>query len=293
MKRFFIYLAFLLLRLIAYLPHRIRLAIGRLIGLLVYYCSAKSRKVTSINIKLCYPNLPQLEQNTLVKNSFMSLGMGIIEAAMGWYLPKHRLRNLFVIKGRKNVELALQQKRGVIMLGLHLTTAELVGRFIADLVPLSVMYQRPKDPLLHAKLLICRQSIYQDVIPNTRIKRLITHLRNNELIWYAPDQAPNHKKRVFAPLFGITTATATTTSELARLTNAPILPVAYYRKPDYSGYEIIAFPMLEKFPSDYGIDDATRLNAIVEKLINEHPEQYLWQYKRFKFGPQGPTQYYD
>ena len=38
--------------------------------------------------------------------------------------------------------------------------------------------------------------------------------------------------------------------------------------------------------------DASRLNALFERMIRAAPEQYLWSYKRFKVRPPGEVNLY-
>jgi len=122
---------------------------------------------------------------------------------------------------------------------------------------------------------------------------LTTALQKNEPVWYAYDVDAGKKRSVFAPFFGIQTASLTALSRLARLTGAAIVPIQFFRREDNSGYEIILSPALDFFPSQNWIDDAARLNACLEAAIRRKPEQYIWQYKRFKTRPEGEKRFYD
>ena len=94
--------------------------------------------------------------------------------------------------------------------------------------------------------------------------------------------------------FGIPTASLTAISRLARLTGAAIVPIQFYRRADQQGYDIILSPALSHFPSEDLTADATRLNACLEAAIRHTPQQYIWQYKRFKTRPQeGEKRFYD
>ena len=76
------------------------------------------------------------------------------------------------------------------------------------------------------------------------------------------------------------------------MTNAKVFPIQFYRRDDFSGYDIETLPALENFPSDDPIADLTRINQIVEQSIRIKPEQYLWIYKRFSTRPNGEPKYY-
>ncbi len=110
---------------------------------------------------------------------------------------------------------------------------------------------------------------------------LITALRANEPVWYAPDQAYRKKGAEMVPFFGIPAATNTATSRLARMTGAAVLPFFQERLPS-GEYRMVIYPMLENFPSDDAVADAKRFNALIEAQVRRVPEQYLWIHRRFK-----------
>ena len=282
-----IWLLVSLLWLIVQLPHKVRLAFGRLLGRLTWRFFPKASLVTQTNIQLCFPELSAFEQTELVKKSFESLGMGFIEAMMAWWLPDWRLRRLLTIKGTENAYKAFEHKKGMIALGLHMTSLEISGRLTTVLKPFHAMFQETKSPVIDWMLKRSRMRIYKKIIPNNNVRALIQTLADDEIVWYAPDQSASSKRSTFVPFFNIQTATTTAPSEIARMSGAPVVPAANYRNPDYSGYTIELHPPLENFPSDDVTEDAKRLNQIIDKMIRKHPEQYLWQYKRFKRRPEG------
>ncbi len=56
--------------------------------------------------------------------------------------------------------------------------------------------------------------------------------------------------------------------------------------------KFICRPPIENIPSGDLTKDATRLNASIEEGIRARPEQYIWQYKRFKTRPAGEARIY-
>jgi len=51
------------------------------------------------------------------------------------------------------------------------------------------------------------------------------------------------------------------------------------------GYKIILQPALENFPSGDNVQDALRMNQLIEEQVRNAPEQYLWVHRRFKTRP--------
>ncbi len=113
------------------------------------------------------------------------------------------------------------------------------------------------------------------------VRTLITALKSNEPVWYAPDQSYRKKGAEMVPFFGIPAATNTATSRLARMTGAAVLPYFQERMPD-GKFRMVIHPMLENFPSDDPVADAKRFNEYIEAQVRRVPEQYLWIHRRFK-----------
>jgi KDO2-lipid IV(A) lauroyltransferase len=91
---------------------------------------------------------------------------------------------------------------------------------------------------------------------------------------------------------GVTASTLTATARFAEMAGTSVIPFILYRRDDGLGYEGIFMPPLENYPSDNAEQDAIRVNNIIEAAIRAHPEQYLWQYKRFKTRPPGEEKIY-
>ena len=87
---------------------------------------------------------------------------------------------------------------------------------------------------------------------------------------------------MFTPFLGGIASTLTATAKIARMTGAAVVPFYPARLPDGKGYKLIVFPELDDFPSDDIEVDSARVNKIIEKMVYDCPEQYLWSHKRFK-----------
>jgi KDO2-lipid IV(A) lauroyltransferase len=107
-------------------------------------------------------------------------------------------------------------------------------------------------------------------------------LKNNEVVWYAPDQSYRNKGAAMIHFFGRPAATTTATSRLARISGAAVLTYFPERLPGNAGYRVYIGPALEDFPGESPEADAERFNRLLEQHILKVPEQYLWMHRRFK-----------
>jgi Kdo2-lipid IVA lauroyltransferase/acyltransferase len=276
------WLAMGLLRVATYLPFSLLLAFGRLIGRVVFAVPTSFKRVARRNLTLCLPELSAPERERILREHFQSLGIGLFETGMCWWSPRDRIRRVSQIEGMEHLEHAFALGRGVILLSAHFTTLEMGAAAICARVPASVMY-RPTSNLVLEQFLAHNRSLHsRQAIPRDDIRTLIAALKNNEAVWYAPDQAYRKKGAQMVPFFGIPAATNTATSRLARLTGAAVLPYFPERLPGSAGYRMHILPALENFPSKDQAADALRFNALIEAHARRIPSQYLWIHKRFK-----------
>lgn len=69
------------------------------------------------------------------------------------------------------------------------------------------------------------------------------------------------------------------------MTKPPVVIFIHYRRADDSGHEIFMGKALEHYPVDDELENATRINHLVENAIRRFPEQYWWLRRRFKTRP--------
>ena len=79
------------LRLCAALPLPWALAVGRLLGRLMWRFAKRNRLFVECNLALCLPELSAPEREALGREAMENLGMTFAEAAAFWLWPKHKL----------------------------------------------------------------------------------------------------------------------------------------------------------------------------------------------------------
>lgn len=274
------------------LPYRWQIAFGKGIGYCLYIFPSKLKHTTETNIRLCFPQLTPAEQEKLAKENFASVGAGVIEMAMAWWLSEKKLAKLVHISGLENLSAALQKNKGAIVFSPHFTCLEMIGRLMGMQFRFTSLYRPHKKAIIEFIQKRFRSRYGIDYIPRHKMRMVLDALQANQAIWYAYDIDGGKQRSVFAPFFGIQTASLTAISRITESTGASVVPIRFYRRDDGTGYEIHLSPALDHFPSEDLVADATRLNAALEEAILVKPEQYIWQYKRFKTRPDGEERIY-
>lgn len=270
---------------LAHLPRFMRLPLGKLLGYCIYFFPTRIKHITEVNLRLCFPHLTEKQREQLAKKNFASLGMGLIETSMAWLLPNKKLQPLCRFRGFEYAEKAYTKGRGIIFVTPHFLCIELAARFMGLQNNIEIVYRPHKKKYLSSIRDYFRHKHFDRYIPSDNMRQVIQALKRNKAICYAIDIDNGKTGSVFVPFFGISTATITSVSRLARLTQATIIPLAYYRLPNSLDYEIKLCPPLTNFPTEDLHADTAYLNTLMETIIREHPDQYVWQYKRFKTRP--------
>lgn len=277
-----IWLGLGVVRTLNVLPLRTQLAVGRALGRLAFRFARRDRRIATINIALCLPGLSAEERDELVREHFESLGCTLLETGLVWWASEARLRKLIQFEGEEHLQAALAKGRGALMLSAHFTTLEMGARALTLLGPTSVMYLTPSNPLIAELSRRNRERHTVQAVTSEQIRELLTNLKNNLPVWYAPDQRYTGKNSEVVPFFGVPAASNVATSRLAKISGAPVLPYFPERRADDSGYVIVIHPPLENFPSSDPVADTRRFHELIEDHARRNPAQYLWTYKRFK-----------
>lgn len=286
------WLTFAVLRFVTIFPYPVHLSLGRFTGRIIHRIAGKREHIVDTNLNLCFPHKTPQELEQIKRLSYENLGISLFELAMCWWWKPERLKPLVEIRGLEHVEQCLQNRQAVILLSGHFTSLELGGRLLALFLPFQAMYRTQKNPLFDSLLYTKRSGYLVDVISRKNTRRMIKGIRSLIPTWYAPDQNFARERNVFAPFFGIPTATITASSRLAESGKAAILPYYPERKADGSGYILWIQKPLENFPGGDDLADATAINASIEQFVRKNPDQYMWVHQRFKTRPPGEPPIY-
>lgn len=279
-----------LLWLLSRLPFSVMLWMGRQIGRLLYYVTVSRRRICEINLRLCFPELSDKEHTNLVKATYRSYGMGLMETLSAWLRPPSHLLDQLEILGFEHLEQALAEGRGVILAGGHFAIMDLAAYFFSTLFKFNAIQRQQNNLLLNLFVTRARLRSIDRCIARKDLRGMLKILKRGGILWYPPDQDFGPKESVFVPFFGIQTATITSTSRLAGMTGACVLPCSFLRLAT-CGYQMRVYPPLP-IPSGDETEDARLYSHWLEQLVREYPDQYLWFHRRFKTRPEGEASFY-
>lgn len=266
----------LLFRLLSLLPLWLLHAVGKALGWLVYGLSSSYRKQLNDNIILAGYG----EHRTRVIGE---IGKSVLELPFVWYASPKRVLRKVKIDQWSLPEQALKDKKGVIFLTPHLGCFEVAAQVLAQQSPVTVLYRPPRKdylkPLMEAGR--ARHNLFLAPTDLSGVRKLLKALKNGQAIGLLPDQVPHHGEGVWADFFGKPAYTMTLPAKLHTLSHAKIM-LGYGERLSFGRGYIVHFSEFNEALTDDPKQQAEAINLAMEKLIAQHPEQYLWSYNRYK-----------
>ncbi|WP_445114923.1 LpxL/LpxP family acyltransferase [Acinetobacter sp. WZC-1] len=288
-----VWIAMLFLMLLAILPWAIQHRLGTFLGQLAFRYLKSRRKTTVRNLEVCFPEWSADQVQDNARQVFVDMMLGVFETLNAWYSPQW-FKNRVSIEGLQHITQPQAAGKGVLLLGTHSTLLDAGGYICSKYFDPDVVYRPQNNPLLDMLIYRCRSTIYKAQIDHDDMRGLIRHLKNTDAIWYSPDQDFGLKQGVMAPFFGIPAATVTAHRRLLKISGAVAVPLYFYRHGEIQNpkYRILIEPAVAHLPGEDEVDDATRVNQIIENQLRIAPTQYMWFHRRFKTRPEGYEEIY-
>ena len=266
-----------LFKLLSHLPLRMLHGMGACIGVLIYCLSARNRRITR-------QNLQNAGLSDLVSPWQIAAhsGRGLLELPWVWLRPQTEIiAKVVKVSGWQYVDDAQRMARGIIVITPHLGCFEIIAQYYAAQKPFTAMYRRPKQdwlaPIVEQGRGINVRLAGADL---SGVRTLMRTLKAGGAIGMLPDQVPGNGEGVWVPFFGKPAYTMTLAGRLATTGAVPLLFCAE-RLPRGAGFHLNIKPFPKKLDGT-PTENATAINRALEDLIRECPEQYAWNYNRYK-----------
>ena len=279
------------MRLMGLLPLSWVRALGWVLGWVLYLGAGRRRTVARTNLMLCFPELSAQEIRGLTAQTFIYFAQAWLDRGWLWHAPRERVEQRLKIIG--NVQ-ALQNDTPVVVFAPHFHGLDAGGTAISLVVQrrLASIYSTQSNRGVDAWLLRGRRRFahWHLISRSENVKRIVNELRQGALLYLLPDLDFGRDASVFAPFFGVPTATVPSLSRFARLGRAQVFTVV--TRMTREGYEVQVLPRWENFPTDDVQADTARMHRDLEGRVGSMPAKYLWVHKRFKTRPEGSAAVY-
>ena len=245
------------------------------------------RQVILSNLDKAFPEKSIQEKKQIMKQSMIYLCQSFFDVIRIPYLNESQLQNRFVIEGQEN----LPSEGGVFFMSLHLGSGDLGAAVCsAGIKPISLITKRFKNQFLDTFWFTLRQKSkteFIDAHAKNNAFEILKALRRGRGVAFVIDQFMGKPYGVATTFFGHETGSPYGLALFAQKTKAPIHPLYTYWD-DHGRLHVVAGPRIRI--EDHLSPDLEKNNVILTQLFNhvlediirQHPEQWMWVHKRWK-----------
>ncbi len=196
------------------------------------------------------------------------------------------------------VDQALSEGKGLLLLTPHLGCFEITAQAYAErfggVKPITALYRPAKQAWLAQLMKDARNRPGMLTSPATLsgVRNMLRALKKGDTVGLLPDQVPPEGMGAWAPFFGRSAYTMTMAAKLVAQTGCAVVLLRGERlgwvQRQRRGCEYIVHAA--RVPAEIeavlaagdAAESAAAVNRLMEDLIMQAPEQYLWGYNRFK-----------
>ncbi|HNP62729.1 MAG TPA: lysophospholipid acyltransferase family protein [Woeseiaceae bacterium] len=293
-KRVQFWLGWLFIQILARIPYTVANGLAHVSVGFMWMANSRARPITEVNLGICFPEMTPEQRQSLVKASLFETNASIIDMARCWVRSKADLEErISKVDGLEYLDETAAAGRGTLVLLPHLGSWEIVSLYLSSRYSVTALYREPRTKALADFIRQQRQRHGARLISigTAGLRAVLQALRANDMALLFPDQVPPRHSGQFAPFFGEPTLTMTLGSKLLQRSGARAV-CAYCKRLPGGRYELVFRPVDEAI---YDVDLNTSLaglNKSVEACVRECPEQYQWEYRRFKFLTDYRRRYY-
>jgi len=281
-----IFLGRLFLRTSAWVPLRVHRWLAARIAGIVHLIGWRKLEIAHANLARAYPEAtPERVERICRANTGEMVGT-LLECGPAWRRSQAWVQHHIVeVRGRRHVDTPLQAGQGVLVLGGHLGNWEVSILYGSLTLPIAYLYKPPRSEKVNRLLTEYRSRFDGEMIAigGAAMRRAVRRLRSGQAVGMLFDQLPRGGDSVEVPFFGQSVATMTLPHRLIQTTGCAVVMGHCLRV--RGGWKIRFDPVPDGDHSNPHVA-AAAMNQVLERVVRDAPEQYLWQYRRFQALPE-------
>ena len=267
---------------LAILPAGAAFALARCYLRVVDLCVPKLRRVGLKNTReiACMPN-----PEALVDGVFRTIARSMVMFAR---LPRLNAQNISCMiryEGFEHFQEAKRRGKGALFATAHMGNWEL-SAFAHGLMtePMNIVV-RPLDNAAIDKFVEARRESGGNriIAKKDGARQILKALKKNEAVGILIDQNVSLDEGVFIDFLGTPACAGTAFARLAAHTGAAVIPGFALWNEHEQRYVLKFYPLVEI--SGDAVEDTRRVHAVIEQVIREYPDQWLWLHRRWKTRP--------
>ncbi|MCB2205470.1 lysophospholipid acyltransferase family protein [bacterium] len=263
---------------------------ARTLAKTLFYVLPLRRGLTLLQLRRAFPEHEEAEIRRIAKGSYVNLITTIFEMMWTPRLHEGNLGQVLRVHNLDVVERARKRGSGVVMMSGHFGNWEWLCTGASRLMGfnVTVVVHPIHNPAVDELVERWRESMGNRVVDmGLSVREIIRALRNREVVAMLADQS-GPSGSLYVRYFDHFAATYEGPATFALRTGSPVIMSFAVRAAD-GNYDVLQ----EEIPTSdlRGLNDAnvrelTRRHVrTLERMVRKHPEQWLWQHKRWKHNP--------
>jgi KDO2-lipid IV(A) lauroyltransferase len=264
-------------------PYKVLFFVGRVLSFLVYILPNKHKTISLINLNLAFPGETKKFLKEILRESLFHSTMNVLEIGLVWGRKGYQKKEGFIeIKNFADIERSIDAKKGLILFTPHLGNIEILINYLGPITSCTIPYTKPKNKHLDSVITKSRNGAGVEMVDTDPkgIKKILLTLKKGDTVAMASDQVPKIDSGIISKFFNTDIYSLTLVPKLQQKTKCAAHLMYCERKKKGEGF-IIHFSKEINLSSELqeGVD---KMNNEFEKCIMKIPEQYSWEYKKFK-----------
>ena len=252
----------------------------------------KLRRVARVNLSFALPDATGIERERIIDGVFKSLARLLLAMARFPDLNSKNISGWISYEGLEHYHRAKDSGRGILVATAHLGNWELSAFAHALMTePMNVMVRALDNPLLD-RLIESRRALSGNhlILKRDAARLVIRALRENEAVGILIDQNTSVSEGVFINFFGRLACAGSAFVKLAHHSGAAVIPGFALWNESRKRYVLRFYPAIEL--SGDVQRDTQEIHFAIEKVVREHPDQWMWIHRRWKTRPNGESPFY-
>ena len=256
------------------------------------------RRTATRNLNLAFPDWTSEQTRAVVRGVFQNFGRLLVEFARLPRLNRDNISRVVVYDGFDHFAESLRRGNGTLFLTAHYGAWELCP-FAHALYghPLKFVVRPIDNPYVDRLVNAYRTASGNQVIrKKDSLKEMLRTLKRNEGVGILIDQNTTRDAGVFVDYFGLPACTTTVLAALALRTGATVVPGVLIWDSTRKIHRLRFEPPVEIVQTGDTradiVENTARFNKILEGLVKQHPDQWLWVHRRWKTRPPGEVSPY-
>jgi KDO2-lipid IV(A) lauroyltransferase len=232
------------------------------------------------------------DRESIIDGVFDSIGRLMVALARFPRISRPNIAEWIRYEGLEHFIEAKKRGRGVLFATAHLGNWEL-SAFAHGLMtePMNVVVRALDNRRIDALVESRRQTSGNRVIEKKDAAReILRALHRNEAVGILVDQNVTGDEGVFIDFFGVPACAGTAFVKIAAHSGAAVIPGFALWLQSERRYVLRFYPPV-KITGDV-VADTQRLHSVIESVIREFPDQWLWIHRRWKTRPPGGQSIY-